>query len=224
MFRFFSGFNNHLGSSCNSPQLVQDSRGITNSNDQNTTCYFDSAGNKAKRKMTMCHWKLGEIWRFKIRNLLYNPRRIVVRKPCPDQIFSRSTKDRSLKCLHFICPQQRGQISHYGEGFRRDQPIEYTSARSVLGVDLIREGRKGSAFSVHFDALQWFLLFYGFPCLCVIAKTAYIFTGKGKIKCHFSCKFDCYKGICGNWAGMTVVSLSSLLRQSSEILSQWMLV
>ena len=130
-----------------------------------------SAG-KRRIARWQCAWQgeLGEIWRFKIRNLLYNPRRTVLRKPCPDQVFFRSTKDRSVKCLHFICPQQRGQIGGPFWSLRHNGYLLSTRALG-LGVVLIREGRKGSDFLVSITVI---LYFYG------LTKKAYFHKRKDR--------------------------------------------
>ena len=48
--------------------------------------------------------------RWKKKHLLNNPEGTFLGKSCPYKKFSRPTEGSSMKCLHFICPQQWGQI------------------------------------------------------------------------------------------------------------------
>ena len=86
-------------------------------------------------------------------HLLNNPEGTFLGKSCPYKKFNRPTEGSSMKCLHFICPQQWGQIDgpfwslrHFG------LPLRVLSV-AITGWTLLERARKGSVFRLVFTRL-----------------------------------------------------------------------
>jgi len=106
-------------------------------------------------------------------HLLNNPEGTFLGKSCPYKKFNRPTEGSSMKCLHFICPQQWGQIDgpfwslrHFGypcECFRwlsRGGPYPRGSVRVRFHSHFSYPSKLFSQMNVHFSYFLTIMYFW----------------------------------------------------------------